>query len=235
MPQIPPQTRNLIIACVAMFLLQQLHPALEQFLLRWFALWPLQSGFFMPWQLLSYAFLHGGIAHLLFNMLGLWMFGSDLERYWGERRYLQYVAVCTLSAAAAQLLITPLLGMSGETIGISGAIYGLLLAYALAFPRRQFDLVGFLPMVLLMVPSLLLNVVGMMLYVTMLTNRGAVPIPPLPVKSLTMVAIFGAIELYQGLFMTAGGIAHFAHLGGMLGGWLMFVYWRNSRGTGRRR
>ncbi|MBU6257416.1 MAG: rhomboid family intramembrane serine protease [Burkholderiales bacterium] len=234
MPQIPPQTRNLIIACVALFLLQQIHPAIDEFLLRWFALWPLQSGNFMPWQVLSYAFLHGGIPHLLFNMLGLWMFGSDLESYWGGRRYLQYIAVCTLAAAAAQLLITPLLGVVEPTIGISGAIYGLLLAYALAFPRRQFDLVGFLPMVLLMIPSQLLNLAGVILYVTMLTNRAAVPIPPLPVKSLTMVAIFGAIELYQGLFMTAGGIAHFAHLGGMLGGWLLFLYWRNS-GTRRRR
>jgi membrane associated rhomboid family serine protease len=88
-------------------------------------------------------------------------------------------------------------------------------------------------MLLLMAPSQTLNILGMVLYLMLMTNRQAVPIPPMYVPALTMVAIFGAIELLQGLFF-GSGVAHFAHLGGMLGGWLMVRYWRSS-GRGRRR
>jgi len=116
-------------------------------------------------------------------------------------------------------------------VGASGTVYGLLLAYALTFPHRQFDLVGFLPMLLLLIPSQTLNILGIILYVMLATNRAAVPIPPVYVRSLVMVGIFGGIELLLGLFVHTG-IAHFAHLGGMLGGWLMVRYWR---GAGRRR
>jgi membrane associated rhomboid family serine protease len=187
----------------------------------------------MPWQPVSYALLHGSTSHLFFNMLGLWMFGSELEQLWGRNRYLQFIGVCVLSAAAAQLLVTLLMGSLVPTLGASGAIYGLLLAYALAFPRRQFDLVGFVPMLLLMLPSQTLNIVGVVLYLMLMTNRQAVPIPPIYVPALTMAAIFGAIELVMGLFF-GDGVAHFAHLGGMLGGWLMVRYWRSS-GRARRR
>jgi membrane associated rhomboid family serine protease len=186
----------------------------------------------MPWQVLSYALLHGDTAHLFFNMLGLWMFGAELERLWGRNRYLQFMAVTVLAAAAAQLLVTFLMGSNVPTVGASGALYGLLLAYALAFPRRMFDLVGFLPMLLFMVPSQMLNILGVVLYVMLMTNRQAVPIPPVYVRALTMVAIFGAVELLLGMFFRSG-IAHFAHLGGMVGGWLMVQYWR--RGVPRRR
>jgi membrane associated rhomboid family serine protease len=126
-----------------------------------------------------------------------------------------------------------LIGSPAPMVGISGAIYGLLMAFALAFPRRQFDLIGFLPMLLLMLPSETLNVLGLVLYVMLMTNRQAVPIPPVYVPALTMVAIFGGIELFMGLFFGTG-VAHFAHLGGMAGGFLMVRYWRNS-GRGRRR
>jgi membrane associated rhomboid family serine protease len=119
------------------------------------------------------------------------------------------------------------------TVGASGALFGLLLAYALSFPRRQFDLVGFLPVVLLLIPNTILNMLGFALYIMLLTNRSAVPIPPVPVPAMTMVAIFGALELVLGLFFRTG-IAHFAHLGGLLGGWLMIQYWR-GRGFSRRR
>ena len=228
MPQIPPLTRNLMIACVVAFFLGEFVN-----LIGLFALWPLASGNFLPWQPLSYALLHGSTSHLFFNMLGLWMFGSELEQFWGGKRYLQFIAVCVLAAAAAQLLVTQLMGSMGPTLGISGGIYGLLLAYALAFPRRQFDLVGFLPMLLLMLPSQTLNIIGVILYVMLMTNRQAVPIPPVFVPALTMVAIFGGIELVMGLFF-GSGVAHFAHLGGMLGGWLMFRYWRTAGRGGRR-
>ena len=228
MPTIPPFTRNLMIACVVAFFLSEFVA-----LTPWFGLWPLASGQFLPWQPLTYALLHGSTSHLLFNMLGLWMFGAELEQLWGRNRYLQFIVVCTLAAAAAQLGVTALLGSLGPTVGISGAIYGLLLAYALAFPRRHFDLVGFIPMLLLMAPSQTLNILGLILYVMLMTNRQAVPIPPVYVAALTMVGIFGAIELVSGLFF-GSGVAHFAHLGGMLGGWLMVRYWRGAGRTRRR-
>jgi len=228
MPQIPPLTRNLMIACVVAFLLSKFLP-----LDAWFALWPFSSGRFLPWQPLTYALLHGSTSHLFFNMLGLWMFGCELEQLWGRNRYLQFIGACVLTAAVAQTAFTALIGSPAPMVGISGAIYGLLMAYALAFPRRQFDLIGFVPMLLLMAPSETLNILGLVLYFMLMTNRQAVPVPPVYVPALTMVAIFGAIELLQGLFFGTG-VAHFAHLGGMLGAWLMVRYWRSS-GRSRRR
>ena len=230
MPPIPTITKNLMLACTAVLCLQWLVPSIS----TWFALFPLNSGYFMPWQVVSYAFLHGDLSHLLFNMLGLWMFGAELENLWGRNRYLQFLGVSVVSAAAVQLLVTYLMRSNVPTVGASGAIFGLLLAYALSFPRRQFDLVGFLPMLLIMVPSQTLNLVGMVLYFMLMTNRQAVPIPPVYVRALVMVAIFGALELLLGLFFRSG-VAHFAHLGGMIGGWLMIRYWRMRPPFGSRR
>ncbi|MCA3242062.1 MAG: rhomboid family intramembrane serine protease [Rubrivivax sp.] len=222
MPPLSPTTRNVMIVCAVAFLLSMFAP-----LMRWLALWPLGSGLFMPWQLLSYTLLHGDLAHLLFNMLGLWMFGSELERLWGVRRYLQFMAGAGVAAAVTQLLVTALMGSAAPTVGASGVLFGLLMAYALSFPRRQFDLVGFLPVVLLLMPSQILNIAGMVLFFVLFTNRQAVPIPPVFVPAMTLVAIYGALELFLGLFVRSGGIAHFAHLGGLLGGWLMMAWWRN--------
>lgn len=229
MPPIPPITKNLMLACTAVFCLQLFLP-----LGRWFALYPLASGHFMPWQLLSYAFLHGDLSHLLFNMLGLWMFGAELESLWGRKRFMQFVAVSVVSAAALQLLVTHLMGSMSPTIGISGAVLGLLLAYGLSFPNRQFDLVGFVPMLLIMLPSQALNLLGIVLYFMLMTNRQSVPIPPVYVRAVVMVAIFGALELVLGTFFRSG-VAHFAHLGGMLGGFFMLRYWRGQSPFGSRR
>jgi membrane associated rhomboid family serine protease len=113
-------------------------------------------------------------------------------------------------------------------------VLGLLLAYGLSFPNRQFDLVGFLPMLLIMLPSQALNLLGMVLYFMLMTNRQAVPIPPLYVRAVVMVGIFGALELVLGTFFRSG-VAHFAHLGGMLGGFLMLRYWRGQPPFGSRR
>lgn len=229
MPPLPPVTKALMLICTAFFCVDQFLP-----LDLWLALWPVDSGRFMPWQIVSYAFLHSDMLHLFFNMLGLWMFGADLERLWGRNRYLSFLAVSVVVAALTQLLVTWLIGSRMPTVGASGALFGLLLAYALSFPRRQFDLVGFLPMVFFMIPNTFVNMLGFGLYILMLTNRSALPIPPVPVPAMTMVAIFGAIELLFGLFFRTG-VAHFAHLGGMLGGWLMMLYWRRRGPFGRRR
>jgi len=194
MPHMPPATKTLLLVCVAMFCLDQLVP-----LVRPFALFPVASGLFWPWQVLTYAFLHGDPFHLFFNMLGLWMFGSELERLWGSRRYLMFLLAGVLAAAGAQLLVSALLGWRDPTVGASGGLFALLLAYGMLFP-----------------------------------NRVIMPLfPPIPMKARTFVIVFGVLELVLGL-TGARGVAHFAHLGGMVGGFLMIRYWRGQPPFGRR-
>jgi membrane associated rhomboid family serine protease len=186
---LPPVTQSLIIANALMFLLEStsgnngLIPAL--------ALWPIGSQF-LPWQILTYAFLHGSLTHLLFNMFAVYMFGADMERVWGGRRYLIYYLVCAVTAALSQLLVTAITGAQYPTVGASGAVFGLLLAFALYFPERQ--------ILLLLLPV------------------------PLPARQF--VLLYGALELVLGVTGTQAGVAHFAHLGGLAGGFLLIKYWR---------
>lgn len=197
MPSLPPITQALLLANVAAFCLQFF---VGPMLLGVFALWPVGAGF-MPWQVASYAFLHGSIGHLFFNMLGLWMFGSELERLWGGRRYLEFYGASVLSAAGAQLLVAGLADSIHPTVGASGGLFGLLLAFGLTFP-----------------------------------NRTIVPLfPPIPMKAKVFVAVYGGLELLLGFTGSGSGVAHFAHLGGMLGGYLMLRYWRGQAPFGRRR
>ena len=199
MPPLPPVTRALLLINVAAFCIGLF---IGPLFTRVFGLWPLASDLFLPWQVVTYAFLHAGLGHLFFNMLGLWMFGSELEQTWGRQRFIRFYAASVLTAAAAQLLVTWLLGSTYPTVGASGGLFGLLLAYGMTFP-----------------------------------NRTIVPlIPPIPMKAKVFVAIYGGLELLMGVTGTASGVAHFAHLGGMLGGFLMLRYWRGqSPFTGRRR
>ncbi|HUG73617.1 MAG TPA: rhomboid family intramembrane serine protease [Steroidobacteraceae bacterium] len=134
-----PVARNILIACIAGFLLQLWS---GQRLGDLFALWPLHDypGWprFQPWQLVSYAFLHGNLVHLLFNMFALYMFGPSIEELIGSRRFLVYYFVCVITAALTQLAVQQFLGGPPiSTVGASGGVFGLLLAYGLAFPRRQ--------------------------------------------------------------------------------------------------
>lgn len=138
---LPPVTRALLIANVVIFVLQQLTGFL---LIGPFALWPPHSPqfpnapSFQIWQLLSYGFLHGSLAHLFFNMLALYMFGGDIERLLGARRFLVYYLVCVVGAAVAQLTVMG--GMNRPpvpTVGASGGVFGLLLAFGMAFPQRR--------------------------------------------------------------------------------------------------
>ncbi len=204
MPPLPPITQALILINVAMFCLDE---AFDHVLSQYFALWPLQSPFFMPWQVVSYAFLHGSLSHIFFNMMGLWMFGSELERIWGGKRYAEFLLASVLTAAATQLLMSFVGGWMAPTVGASGGLFGLLLAFGMMFP-----------------------------------NRTIMPLfPPIPMKAKTFVAVYGGIELFLGVTGTTSGVAHFAHLGGMLGGWLMLRYWRgqppfkSGKGRGPRR
>jgi membrane associated rhomboid family serine protease len=202
MPPIPRITKILILVCVAVFCLQQF-VGLEAL----FALWPVSSPYFQPWQLVTYAFLHGNEFHIFFNMLGLWMFGSELERLWGDKRYMQFLLAGVLTAALAQMALTAVMGSRSYTVGISGGIFALLLAFGMLFPNRRI----------------------MLLF------------PPIPMKASTFVWVYGAIELLLGLglldfiFGRTSNVAHFAHLGGMLGGFLMIRYWRRQPPFGWRR
>jgi membrane associated rhomboid family serine protease len=204
---LPPITKALLIANGLVYLLQLF---LGDPVFRPFQLWPLNlpdayaaNGIgFMPWQLLTYGFLHStaNVGHLLFNMLALLMFGAQLEHVWGQRRYLTYYLVCVVGAGLCQLGVVTWSGGIYPTVGASGGVFGLLLAYALLFPNQRVMLL----------------------------------IPPIPMKARTLVIVLGVIELAFGISGTRSGVAHFAHLGGMLFGWLLIQQWRGRPPFSRR-
>lgn len=201
---LPPMTRNLLWILAIAFLAQQfLGDAVLPLMLWPFGEHPVGIGAdglpvslgFQPWQLLTYGFLHGGFGHLFFNGIALYQFGSRLEYLWGPKKYLTFFLVCVAGAGLCQLLFMALVPQSaGPTLGASGGVYGLLLAYGLLFPRERVMLL----------------------------------IPPIPMSARTLVIAFGALSLFMGVTGTAGGIAHFALLGGMLFGWLLIRYWRGQ-------
>ncbi len=196
---IPPVTRALIFLNVLMFAGERL---LGDGLTLRLALWPLQSApfadtlmSFQPWQLLTYGFLHAGIWHLFVNMFAVYMFGGQLEILWGPKRFLNLYLLSVIAAGASQLLLAGLIAQEPyPTIGASGGVFGLLLAYAMYFPRRTIVLL----------------------------------IPPIPMPAWLFVTLYGILELYLGVTGTEAGVAHFAHLGGMAGAWLMIQYWRGG-------
>ncbi|HEY4583688.1 MAG TPA: rhomboid family intramembrane serine protease [Lysobacter sp.] len=201
--KLPPVTRALLIANAVVFLLQWFAgESLLGGLLESMQLWPLSAGdeygapSFMPWQLVTYGFMHGSLGHLFFNMLALVMFGSQVEHIWGQRRFAAYYFTCVVGAALCQLAVGfATMRMGGEaypTVGASGGIFGLLLAYGMLFPHQRVMLL----------------------------------IPPVPMKARTLVIVYGVVELFMGVTGTMPGVAHFAHLGGMLFGWLLIRHWR---------
>lgn len=185
----------LLIANGLIFALQQLQQ-FDQALFLNFALWPLGSSFpsFMPWQLITYGFLHGDIMHIAFNMFMLWMFGRELELILGTRRFLTYYLTCVVGAGIIQLLVAAWQGGIYPTVGASGGVFGLLLLFGMMFPNR---------MILLM-------------------------FPPIPMRAKYMVILFGLLELYLGVSGRSPGVANFAHLGGMLFGFLLIQRWKNA-------
>jgi hypothetical protein len=192
---LPPVTKTLLFANIAVFLLQEL---LGDILIVWFGLWPLHTPAaygtgFMPWQVITYGFLHGGLMHIGFNMLALYMFGGQLEMVFGRRRFLVYYLGCIFSAALTQLAVLSFVGGDAyPTVGASGGVFGLLLAYGLLFPY----------------------------------NKVMLLFPPIPMPAWLFVSLYGLLEIYLGVTGTQSGVAHFAHLGGMIGGWLLIRQWR---------
>jgi membrane associated rhomboid family serine protease len=196
MPPLPPLTQALMLINVGVFCIQYLWGFGFD---RLFSLYPIGAGF-MPWQVATYAFLHGDIFHLLFNMFGLYAFGAELEMVWGRKRFIQFYTASVIAAALCQLVLCAVIGSTYATLGASGGLFGLLLAFGMLFPERT---------------------------ITPL-------IPPIPMKAKYFVALFGGIELFLGVFSLGGSVAHFAHLGGMLGGYLMLRYWRGQPPFGKR-
>jgi membrane associated rhomboid family serine protease len=195
---LPPVTRVLLLLNVVIYAAQALTGDL---LVRPFALWPSASPQFPGapsfelWQLLTYGFLHGGLTHLFFNMFALYMFGGEIERLLGSRRFLIYYVACVIGAAVAQLVVVSNVTMPPiPTVGASGGVFGLLLAFGMAFPQRRI----------------------MLLF------------PPIPMPAWLFVTLYGLLELYLGVTGSGQGVAHFAHLGGMVAGYALLVYWRGQ-------
>jgi membrane associated rhomboid family serine protease len=188
----PPITFALILINVLVYMLGM---ATGPDIIRVFGLWPPGSGgAFHLWQLVTYSFLHGSITHIGFNMIAVWMFGAELEKRWGELRFLLTYLLSVVVAAMTQIAVSGLfLHASGPVIGASGGVFGLLLAYALYFPTRVISFI-FLPFI--------------------------------RIPARTFVLGYGAVELVLGVTHTETGVAHFAHLGGLFGGWLAVQYFR---------
>lgn len=190
----------LFVANALVYALQQFAPELT---MRLFALQPLVSppGYqfpsFMPWQLVTYGFMHDtrSLMHIGFNMLMLWMFGRELERLMGARRFLTYYMVCVVGAGVVQLLAGVAQGWGVPTVGASGGVFGILLAYGMAFPNRRIMLM----------------------------------FPPIPMKAKYFVIMLGLFELTVGFSRVNNGVANFAHLGGMLFGFMLIRYWGMRR------
>lgn len=191
---VSPLTRLLILINISVFLGQLMFGNL---LIAYFALWPINlTGFsnqpsFLPWQIVTYSFLHGGGSHLLFNMLGLYIFGSEIERVFGAKRFLNLYFISVISAAISQLIFAWVTNSPPyPTVGASGGLFGLLLAFAIYFPKRVIVLL----------------------------------IPPIPMPARIFVIVYATLELLFGITGSFAGVAHFAHLGGMLGAWLFIRY-----------
>lgn len=204
--QIPTVTKNLLAINILMFVATLVN---ENLMVANFAMFYPASPFFKPWQILTHMFMHGGFWHIFFNMYSLLMFGSILERSLGTKKYLIFYFVTGLGAVALhtgvewlqarvfiangiaqayqQLLVTP-------TLGASGAIYGVLIGFAMLYPQARLTLI----------------------------------FPPIPMTAKWLVIIFAAIELFSGINGIQDGVAHFAHLGGMLFGWLLIRWWRKQ-------
>ena len=208
---IPPVTRNLILVNIVVFVFTLIN---EEFMIGTFGLFYPSSRFFHWWQVVTHMFMHGGFWHIFFNMYTLFIFGSVLERTIGPKRFLLFYFVTGLGAVALHmgvqyLQLHPLQVAAASdpsvlpafyaranvpTLGASGAIYGVLIGYAMFYPNSILTLI----------------------------------FPPVSLKAKWFVLIFAGIELATGVTGTADGIAHFAHLGGMLFGWLLILYWKKT-------
>lgn len=191
---LPPVVRALLVLnCVVYLLDLLLQSAADFYMCSVFGLFYVGSPYFHIWQPLTYMFMHGSLMHLFFNMFALWIFGRVMEQVWGAKKFLVYYIVCGLGAALTNEVVQALglVGPMHNTVGASGAIYGVLLAFGVTFPNERLFII---------------------------------PIP-VPIKAKYLVSFYVLLELYEG-FNAGDNVAHFAHLGGMLVGLLLILYWR---------
>lgn len=188
----PPMIKILLVLNIGVYLFFNVlfeRTEFFQYFMYYGALHGTQSPFeFYPWQLVTYMFMHSGFTHILFNMFALWMFGVEIENYWGSNRFLTYYMTTGIGAGLCQIFLFP----ESSVVGASGAVYGVLLAFGMMFPDR-------------------------IIFVSFIV----------PMKAKYFVLIYGAIELFTGI-TSLDNVAHFAHLGGMLFGYVLIKYWQKG-------
>ena len=156
---------------------------------RWFAFNPLGEGYnFQIWQLITYQFMHGSFTHIFFNMFALWMFGMEIENIWGSKKFLYFYLICGIAAGLAQLFISPLFSIPAVTIGASGAIFGVMIAFAMLFPDRYIFLYFLIP-----------------------------------IKAKYLIGFLFVLEIFW-IGDAGSNVAHLAHLGGALAGFILFCW-----------
>lgn len=195
----PPVIKNLLIINVAVFIIQMLSSnlmvggtRLAALLNWWFALNPIGDGYnFQVWQLITYQFMHGGFWHIFFNMFILWMFGMEIENLWGSKKFLYFYLTCGVAAGLAQLFIAPLFSVPAQTIGASGAIFGVMIAFAMSFPDRYIFLYFLIP-----------------------------------VKAKYLIGFLFVLEIFW-IGDAGSDVAHLAHLGGALAGFIFILLDKN--------
>jgi membrane associated rhomboid family serine protease len=190
MRNLTPAVKNIIIINALVLVMCFLNGDLMDSL---FALNPVEF-IVRPWQLFTYMFMHGGMGHLFFNMYSLFIFGTVLERVWGTKKFIFYYFFTGVGAALFHILVQWLTGDFALTVGASGAIYGVLIGYAMLYPESTLTLL----------------------------------FPPISLKAKWFVLIFAVIELMLGVFDTGAGIAHFAHLGGLIFGFILLMIWKKK-------
>lgn len=200
MRNLPTVTRWLLIANLAVFILTDILARHGVVLDHYCGLHYITGGTFYAWQPLTYMFLHANFWHLFMNMFAVLMFGPAIENQFGARRFVTYYTICGLGAAFVQEAVWACMGFPAEwlpflnTIGASGAVFGILFAFGWLYPN--------VPMFLLFIP--------------------------IPIRARVFVLLYAGLELWQGIAARAGdNVAHFAHLGGFLFGWLLILYWKH--------
>lgn len=196
---IPPVIRYILMINVAVFILQYFvmeliyvggYP-LSAYFMNYFALQSTNYSFsfaensFWPWQLLTFQFMHGGLWHLFFNMFAIWMFGMELENSWGSRKFLFYYLLTGIGAGLVQLALS-----AGPTIGASGGVFGVLLAFGMMNPERKIFIFPIF----------------------------------IPIKAKYFVMIYAGLELFLGITGSSDGVAHLAHVGGAVAGFLLIKF-----------
>lgn len=199
MMRITDAVKHLLIINVVFYLVTYLVPGMQEKMLEWFALFYPTSPFFKPWQFVTHMFMHGGLIHIVFNMYALWAFGSPLEQLWGRNKFFFFYFSAGLGAAAIYTLSNYFFqNFDAIAVGASGAIYGVLVAFAMNFPNAKLALIFF----------------------------------PVPIAAKYFIPLIVVGDLFFGFTgYSAGNIAHFAHIGGALVGFLIMLFWKKNQFT----